>query len=506
MKTPQISARSVIFAVFFVLGIAFCIAFLVMCCYKVGAAKDLWPVVAAGLLCLIVPAVPHLASSLEGVGIGNLSVKFRNSLPPDYEVTQRTRIRRKTMDMRLERERRAHAEKVQVPGADAPQFDAVSSLPSLELLPGMDPMVPTYVLDKDYRIVDWNDAFSLAFDHTIEGRRGESILEWVYFLDNYEQVLEHGSKAFADPQNLPFLDEEEIEYTSDFYGKITAKKLAIQMFDHQGECGGWYLTYKLSFADDEMTSRYVSDLTAMLRMDMVWNEYSYSYDKVIVVSDTYKRLINTILGKDKRILNIHPIPRGAKILDLGAGTGTLCLALVQDTEMSPLVFALEKNQIMMNILKHKCEAFMKGTRERPSIVPIKQDITTLHGLPDNYFDVAIMNNVLYSLEQPESCLQEVCRVLKPNGDVRISGPMKTSSLNKLFKHIKDDLRRRGDLSKLQQDFDRVEYINKCLLASKLFRWDVADVEAMLRRSGFSGIVDSTDKAYAKQAMAVCARK
>ncbi|MHC4703566.1 MAG: hypothetical protein ACYTFQ_23635, partial [Planctomycetota bacterium] len=228
MKTPQISARSVIFAVFFVLGIAFCIAFLVMCCYKVGAAKDLWPVVAAGLLCLIVPAVPHLASSLEGVGIGNLSVKFRNSLPPDYEVTQRTRIRRKTMDMRLERERRAHAEKVQVPGADAPQFDAVSSLPSLELLPGMDPMVPTYVLDKDYRIVDWNDAFSLAFDHTIEGRRGESILEWVYFLDNYEQVLEHGSKAFADPQNLPFLDEEEIEYTSDFYGKITAKKLAIQ--------------------------------------------------------------------------------------------------------------------------------------------------------------------------------------------------------------------------------------------------------------------------------------
>ncbi|MHC4497353.1 MAG: class I SAM-dependent methyltransferase, partial [Planctomycetota bacterium] len=299
---------------------------------------------------------------------------------------------------------------------------------------------------------------------------------------------------------------EQVKFTSDVYGQINAKKLALQIFDGHGECAGWYLTYKLSFSDEKTTSEYISDLTAMLRMDMVWNEYSHSYEKVIVVSDTYQNLLKSMLGKDKSMAKIDSIRRGAKILDLGAGTGTLCLKLVQDAKISPLVFALEKNQIMMNILKQKCDGFMRGTKKKPSVVPIKQDITSLYGLPDNYFDVAIMNNVLYSLEQPEASLQEVCRVLKPQGDIRIAGPKKTSNLTKLFRHIKRDLKNAGMFDQVQRDFDRVEYINRFMLSSRLYRWDVNDVADMLLRSGFSTIVDSTDKAYAKQAMIVCARK
>ena len=39
-------------------------------------------------------------------------------------------------------------------------------------------MSPMYLLDEGFRIVDWNFAFSLAFDRSMEGRRGLSVREW----------------------------------------------------------------------------------------------------------------------------------------------------------------------------------------------------------------------------------------------------------------------------------------------------------------------------------------
>ena len=75
-------------------------------------------------------------------------------------------------------------------------------------------MTPMYLLDNAFRILDWNEAFTLAFDRSMEGQKGKSVLEWTYYLENYKEVLDHGVAVFGDANRLPRIDVETVKYKS----------------------------------------------------------------------------------------------------------------------------------------------------------------------------------------------------------------------------------------------------------------------------------------------------
>ena len=110
----------------------------------------------------------------------------------------------------------------QLPGRFAPAFQVLGEKLAFTVTPCADPMTPMYILDREFRIMDWNIAFSLCFDRTLEGRRGRNVLEWTYFLDNYEDVVNHGIGVFGEGKELPRIDIEEIRYTSYRYGPTQA--------------------------------------------------------------------------------------------------------------------------------------------------------------------------------------------------------------------------------------------------------------------------------------------
>jgi len=66
-----------------------------------------------------------------------------------------------------------------LPGDWAPKFSSLDQSNADELLvrPSAYPLTPMYLLDSAFRILDWNQAFTLAFDRTMEGRQGRSVLE-----------------------------------------------------------------------------------------------------------------------------------------------------------------------------------------------------------------------------------------------------------------------------------------------------------------------------------------
>ena len=409
-------------------------------------------------------------------------------------------------DVRGERE--SFAEQLPVPGRDAPTFNLVNDFLSFGVTPWADTMVPAYLLDKNYRIVDWNLAFSLAFDRTMEGRRGLSVLEWVYFLDNYEESLKKASKDFGDPLNLPRLHVETIEYTSPRYGKIRAKKRAYQMPKEDGEMLGWLVTLEVSFADFATTLRFKRDLFATVRYDMVWSEYALSYDRVLLASNAYRELLDHILGEKVPPGGegkLAPIRTGSRTLDLGAGTGNLSCSLAKQ-QRRHVIFALENNRIMLDMLRDKCESHLRSDDKGPGILSIKQDVNSLFGLPDGAFDYAILNNVAYALEDPLPCFRQVFKALKPNGEIRISGPQKKTDLKKLFARIDADLRASERMAELGEDFQRVWDINQTVLSPSLYRWTVNDMKQLLQSAGFGEFVYTSDSAYSGQAMIVVARK
>jgi ubiquinone/menaquinone biosynthesis C-methylase UbiE len=241
---------------------------------------------------------------------------------------------------------------------------------------------------------------------------------------------------------------------------------------------------------------------------MMWSEYALSYDRVLLNSAVYRELLDTMLGMHRgtKPIELDPIPTDARVLDLGAGTGNVSQRLAEESGSDRMVVALENNAHMLNALTAKCKAFLRTDNQRPVVLAIKQDITSLFGLPDGYFDAAILNNVLYSVDNPIGCLKEVCRVLKPNGHVRISGPKKNTNLPALFRRIQKDLKRAGRFGELKSEFDHVKFINEYMLAPMLFQWAAHDVEGMLREAGFEGQIHSTEQAYAGQAMVLAANK
>jgi hypothetical protein len=130
----------------------------------------------------------------------------------------------------VEEQRRDYAarKEQELPGRFAPAFQLLNEKLAFTVTPCADPMTPMYILDREFRIMDWNIAFSLCFDRTLEGRRGRNVLEWTYFLDNYEEVVKHGIGVIRQGTEPPRIDIEEIRYTSYRYGPIKGTKRAYQ--------------------------------------------------------------------------------------------------------------------------------------------------------------------------------------------------------------------------------------------------------------------------------------
>jgi ubiquinone/menaquinone biosynthesis C-methylase UbiE len=199
------------------------------------------------------------------------------------------------------------------------------------------------------------------------------------------------------------------------------------------------------------------------------------------------------------------IPDDARILDLGAGTGNFAEGPIR-TGRDRVIFAVENNRLMLELLKGKCQKFLRTAPSEGGVIPIKQDITYLFGLEDNYFDFVTFNNVLYAVQDADSCLAECCRVLKAGGELRLSGPRQDTNLKVLFDRIAMDLKEDGKFEELQADYYQAYQINELKLGPMLYRWTTKDVETMLMKAGFSKILYSSEDVYAGQSMFICAVK
>jgi ubiquinone/menaquinone biosynthesis C-methylase UbiE len=407
----------------------------------------------------------------------------------------------KKLEEETRNKREEYARRNPPPANDARAFNALTDTPDLSSVPTADPMVPMYLLDKNFRILDWNDAFTLAFDHTMEGRRGQGALEWVYFLDNFKEVLDHGRKVFSDPASLPEFDREELRYTSLVYGELVATKRAYRFPDDSGAYAGWLVLLDLTFADAQRAERYQFDLTQRLWRSLVWSEYALAYDKVLKNSQVYQELLSKMVGEKG---HLEPIADEARVLDLGAGTGNVTMRLAK---CGRLVFALDNNRVMLNVLRAKLRAHgvpLRRDDAGPGVVILTQDANSLFGLADDYFDCVVANNVLYNLDNPEACLEEIVRVLRPGGQLRLSGPNKGVNLSKVFRRIKSDLTVAGVFSEVEYHYEQARKINY-LLEPALKRWAARDAPGLLAHAGFQDI-DGEETYYEGNGRIFFARK
>ncbi len=350
--------------------------------------------------------------------------------------------------------------------------------------------VPTYYLDVDLNIIDWNVAFDMIFSDVAGKIRYQHVNYFIARLDNHIEVFDHG-RRFTErvlAGALPFVDTEVLRYKSSRYGQIVFLKVASQLHDPAGELRGWSVSLLIR---EIQWGKFERDLRRRIHDDKLWSVYSASYDRVLKEFPPYQTLIQDVI-------NVVPDVPGLSVADLGAGTGNVTEALLKAGHR---VTAVDNSAAMLDRLSAKRFDPQRVTVAKASV----EHLDALCILEDESFDAAVLVNVLYGVDDPLRCLRGVHRILKPKGLLAYSTTHSETRLDPLLNAIKARLIEDGKYKKLAEDYQNLREANKELERTIVRRYRREQYREWTEAAGFDIKLD-VPSTYVDAVMLVHAQK
>jgi ubiquinone/menaquinone biosynthesis C-methylase UbiE len=113
------------------------------------------------------------------------------------------------------------------------------------------------------------------------------------------------------------------------------------------------------------------------------------------------------------ILKEVGIKPGFHVLDYGCGPGSYIVPLAKLVGESGKIYALDIHPLAIQKVKD-----VASKRQLANVETILSDCET--GLPDNSLDVVLLYDIFHHLSDPNRILEELRRVLKPDGILSLS--------------------------------------------------------------------------------------
>jgi len=113
------------------------------------------------------------------------------------------------------------------------------------------------------------------------------------------------------------------------------------------------------------------------------------------------------------ILKEVRIRPGFHVLDYGCGPGSYIIPLAELVGKSGKIYALDIHPLAIQNVQR-----VASKKQLTNVVTIRSDCKT--GLPDKSLDVVLLYDTLHELNGPDNVLEELHRVLKPNGILSFS--------------------------------------------------------------------------------------
>jgi SAM-dependent methyltransferase len=156
--------------------------------------------------------------------------------------------------------------------------------------------------------------------------------------------------------------------------------------------------------------------------------------------------------------------------------------------------------MMLRYLKQKAGAYLER------FTAIKDDVGQLGALryQNDYFDAAIMVNVLYAVEDPLECLRQACRILKPGGVLALSTPHRDTDVKKILTKLRAVLESKGLFEPLAEEFQTIKLVHE-KMDHLIHRDTKDDIRRYLEETEFE-IHDWHDSEYADAVVVVKAVK
>ena len=176
---------------------------------------------------------------------------------------------------------------------------------------------------------------------------------------------------------------------------------------------------------------------------LMWQLYAVSYDRVLCELSFYREVV-------ERHCAAMSHAAIETVLDIGAGTGNVAVALL---EQGKRVTAVD---IAMPMLQQLLDKLDETTS--PRIVVIEDTAEWLPQLADASFDGVTALLAFFDMQQPHAALEEAIRVLRPGGMIIITDPRERFNVDELMAAAKNDLVMKGVFNRLRPDWERIQTV------------------------------------------------
>lgn len=137
---------------------------------------------------------------------------------------------------------------------------------------------------------------------------------------------------------------------------------------------------------------------------MDWARYAQYYDLMCSLNPAYLDNIELL----RNVMRRYPVPEGARICDIGAGTGNYIKAISQSNKEYCFQY-IDPSEDMLKIARQKLSS-IKGLR-----VDFQLGSAENCDLPIARFDLILCINSLYAMNDPICALRRIREALSPDG-------------------------------------------------------------------------------------------
>lgn len=231
----------------------------------------------------------------------------------------------------------------------------------------------------------------------------------------------------------------------------------------------------------------------------LWRLYAWVYDSVMAMFLPYRKLTHLVVDELK-------LPPGARILDAGCGTGNLVAHLAKtrpDVEATGVDFS--------KAMLHRAR---KKTKYLQKVSLLEADLNEQLPFNDGEFDRITSVNVLYAVPRPAFLLQEMHRVLRPEGEIIVVTPIFATKMSPIFGEHVAGLRMHSRLWPLVLTYQIVKaapaavlflLINKVIQEDKSFHFFKEEtLRTLAEGRGFH--IKAIERVYGKQCWFLVGRK
>ena len=332
--------------------------------------------------------------------------------------------------------------------------------------------VPTYILDPNFFLIDWNPAFDEVLAKPLKLVRGRDHAQTIFrALANPDESLKHARQAF-EGDRMRLVDSETLVFRSLKYGEVRFLKIAAQIIGSDGTPQGWSVA--LNVINAGSGDGFWPDVMARIEEEVKRSRYATVYDSLVLALPEYHDLVKLVIAQ---------IGGARRCIDLGAGTGNGSIRLLE-TDPHREVWAVEINETMLRHFRAKlAELTTDGRDYADRLTILKDDINRLDGLPGETFDAAIMINTLVAIRDVDLCLRSAHRILKPGGILSISTPHRATDVVRLFAQLQHALEDKGLFDRYQEQFEVALAYNE--MDDLLRRNTEADILRQVADAGFT---------------------